>query len=128
MKTIVAALITFMAGALVAGAPQERKTTGVAGSWELTVKGPAAHGDMTATMELQQDGRKVSGRLTAHGNTHPLAGEFNDGELSLHTTDTPDHHAITLTANLGDDGRLTGYLSGPMGDMQWTASKIKDKH
>ncbi|MBA2305683.1 MAG: hypothetical protein H0W08_24040 [Acidobacteria bacterium] len=97
----------------------------VAGQWNLNVKGPAAHGDMAATMELQQDGKKVTGNFAAHGNEHTLAGELADGTLTLATTDTPADQGIEFNAKLKDDGTLAGYLSGPMGDMQWTASRAK---
>jgi hypothetical protein len=99
---------------------------GVAGKWNLNVKGPAAHGDMAATMLLEQDGKKVSGTLAAHGNEHTLAGEFVDGSLTLKTTDTAADHALELSAKLKKDGTLAGYLSGPMGDMQWTGARAKD--
>ena len=101
------------------------KGEGIAGAWELVVKGPAAHGDLTATMELEQDGTKVTGALTAHGRTHSLAGQFGNGELTLQTTDTSADHVMSLTARLNDDGTLAGYLSSSMGDMQWTAARTK---
>ena len=124
MRTFVTACVVLFAAAIAVTA-QAKKTESVSGAWELTVKGPAAHGDLTATMDLQQDGKKVTGSFTAHGNTHTLAGEFSNGELSLQTTDTPADHGLTLNAKLTDDGRLSGYLSSSMGDMQWTASRVK---
>ena len=84
---------------------------------------PAAHGELTAVMELAQAGSKVTGTFTAHGNTHKLAGRFDSGELSLETIDTPADHTMTLTAKLREDGTLAGYLSSSRGDMQWTASR-----
>jgi hypothetical protein len=120
MKTIIAGCIVALAAAGAAGAQETRKSDGVAGTWELTVKGPAAHGDLTATMELQQEGKKVTGSFNAHGSTHTVEGEFSEGELSLETTDTPADHSMTLNGRLTDTGRLTGYLSSSMGDMQWT--------
>jgi len=52
-----------------------------------------------------------------------LKGEFSEATLTLDTTDTPADKGITFTAKLKDDGSLAGYLSGPMGDMQWTATR-----
>jgi hypothetical protein len=124
MKTIVTACVVLLAAVVSVGAQEKRSPKGVAGAWEMTVKGPAAHGDMTATMELEQEDSKVTGRLTAHGSTHALAGEFKDGELSLETTDTTADHEMTLKARLSEDGRLNGYLSSSMGDMQWTAARV----
>ena len=110
--------------ALTAGAAAwQAKAANVAGNWEMTVKGPAAHGDLTAVMQLEQDNKKVTGSFTAHGNTHTVAGEFSEGELKLETTDTPADRGMSLRARLRDDGTLAGYLSSGMGDMQWTASR-----
>jgi hypothetical protein len=33
---------------------------------------------------------------------------------------------MTLSAVL-KDGALKGYISGPMGDLQWTAERVKSK-
>jgi hypothetical protein len=98
----------------------------VNGKWNMNVKGPAAHGDMAATMMLAQTGEKVTGTFSAHGNEHQLAGTYKDGTLELSTTDTPADRSLTLTAKMQDGGTLSGYLSGPMGDMKWTASRAKD--
>ena len=122
---IITTSMVLLAVAVGLTAQASRNSDGVAGTWEVVVKGPAAHGDLTATMELQQDGTKVTGTLTAHGATHSLAGEFTNGELALETTDNDKDHEMTLNARLADDGTLSGYLSGPMGDMRWTASRTK---
>ena len=53
-----------------------------------------------------------------------LSGELNGEQLSLEATDTPADKALELTATLKEDGTLAGYLSGPMGDMTWTASRV----
>jgi len=109
-------------GAAAAGAQSKDGAT-VTGTWNLTVTGPAAHGDMPATMQLQQDGKNVTGTLSVHGTEHRLKGEFADSSLTLETTDTPADKSLSFSAKLKDDGTLAGYLSGPMGDMKWTGKK-----
>ena len=121
MKLTIAAWMVLLTVGLAAQAG--RSAQDVTGAWELTIKGPAAHGDLTATMDLEQKGTKVKGRFTAHGNTHGLTGEFTNDELSLQTTDTPTDHSMTLNAKFTEDGTLAGYLSSSMGDMKWTASR-----
>lgn len=96
----------------------------VSGTWTMTVKG-SPHGDMSATLTLQQDGKKVTGTMEAHNNEHGVSGEFENGTLRLTIEREAQEHA-TLTAKLNDDGTLAGYISGPMGDMQWTATRSKD--
>jgi hypothetical protein len=128
MKTTlvwIAALVV-TSTAIVAAQGGQKDAPQVDGTWTMSVEGPAAHGSMTATLVLTQTGAKVAGSLTAHGNEHTLAGELADGALTLETTDTPADHVITLNATLQGDGTLSGYLSGPMGDMKWTASRAKD--
>ena len=126
MKTMFMALVVFVAG--VAALAQGSSTSNgreIAGTWEVTVKGPAAHGDLSATLDLQQQGKKVTGTFVAHGNTHNVAGEFDNGELAVETTETVHDKVISLTGRLKDDGTMAGYLSSAMGDMQWTASRVK---
>lgn len=122
-----AAAAAVVAAATVGAQAGPKQDTGIAGTWTLTVKGPAAHGDMQATMELRQDGRKVTGTFVAHGKEQAVKGTFEDNTLSLETTETSDHHAVTFTAKLKDDGSLAGYLSGPVGDMEWTGRRNAER-
>ena len=123
MQSILAACVVI--AAMTGVTAQDRAAESIAGAWELVVKGPAAHGDLTATMELEQTGSRVTGSFTAHGRSHKVAGQYSNRELSLSTTDTADDHSMSLTARLKDDDSLAGYLSSSMGDMQWTASRVK---
>ena len=129
MRTIASvcvALVTVI-GAVGAQTPAKTAAT-VGGTWNVAVKGPAAHGDLEATMQLKQEGKAVSGTFSAHGTEHTLKGEFTDATLTLETTDTPANNGLTFTGKLKDDGSMAGYLSGPMGDMQWTASRAAAQH
>jgi hypothetical protein len=123
MKKLVIVWMALFAVSAALTARETKAAADVSGVWDLAVKGPAAHGGMNATLELHQEGKKVTGSLAAHGNRHTLAGEFADGELALEATDVPADKALTLNAKLKDDGTLAGYLSGPMGDMQWTGQR-----
>jgi hypothetical protein len=116
----VAVLVAIFAGTVGASGDP------VSGKWDMNVKGPAAHGDLAATMVLTHTDGKVTGTFSAHGNEHKLAGTFKAGTLQLETTDTPADRSLSLTAKVQEDGTLSGYLSGPMGDMKWTASRAKD--
>lgn len=96
---------------------------GVAGTWTLTVKGPAAHGDLTATLTLEQDGKTISGQFAVHGNEHALKGGYDGTTLTLESPEGPSDRSLSLTAKLKDDGTLAGYLSSPMGDMPFTGKR-----
>ena len=121
IATVCAALVTVVS-MLSAQAPAQTTAT-VGGTWSVAVKGPAAHGDMQATMQLKQEGKAITGTFSVHGTEHALKGEFTDATLTPASTDTPPDNGLTFTAKLKDDGSLAGYLSGPMGDMQWTATR-----
>jgi hypothetical protein len=93
----------------------------VHGSWTITADTP--HGRISMPLVLKQDGKNVTGTVgTPHGDM-PIEGEFADRSLKLATTVESDR--ITLTATLKDDDTLAGSLSGPRGDMEWTAERDK---
>jgi len=97
----------------------------VTGTWTMTVLG-SPHGDMTMGLTLKQDGTKVTGTLASPHGEMAVTGEFADGDLSL-ATGGGDDEKLTFSAKLKDDGTLAGYLSSPMVDMKWTASRAEDK-
>jgi hypothetical protein len=125
-RLIVLVALSVLAPAAFA-ADAAKKPASVAGGWDMTVKGPPAHGDMAATLQLKQEGVKVTGTFTFtfNGKTQPLAGKLVDGALSLETTDTAADKALSFTAQL-KDGALAGSVSTPMGDMRWTAVRAKE--
>ena len=120
MKTLAAAVAVL---ALAAGA--SAAAPGVTRTWSVAVDGP--HGAATMSLILKQDDRKVTGTfVSGHGHDLALDGEFADGTLKLESTDHGDSKVI-FNATLKEDGTLAGYVSGPMGDMKWTAERVKDK-
>ena len=104
---------------------QAQKDGSLAGKWDVVVKG-TPHGDIAATMVLKQDGEKMSGSFSAHGNDHALEGTLKNGALELAATDMPADTRLTLSGKVQKDGTLAGYLSGPVADAKWTASRAKD--
>ena len=94
----------------------------VTGTWTMTVEG-SPHGTMTTGLTLKQDGTKVTGTFsTGHSPDMTVSGEFANSELKLETPADGDSK-IVFTAKLKEDGTLAGFLSSPMGDMKWTASR-----
>ena len=83
------------------------------------------HGSVVMTLALKQDGAKVTGTLTSdHTGELTMRGEFADGKLKLETVE--GNAQITLEGTL-KDGALAGYMSTEMGDMNWTATRARDK-
>ena len=126
--SMIGILVAALALTLTADERQAKKDSPtVGGNWTMTVKAQGAHGEMTASLALTQQGKKITGRFVAHGSDRPIAGEFADAKLKVATTDGEPDSRITLTASLKDDNTLAGYVSGPMGDLQWTAVRAKAK-
>src|SRR4051812_42172592 len=97
------------------------------GTWTMNVTG-GPHGDATMGLTLEQDGSKVTGTFASgHAADMPVSGEFKDGTLKLQTQADKEGDAITFNAKLRDDGTLAGYISSPMGDMKWTATRAEAK-
>jgi hypothetical protein len=122
MKTLTSAIaILALAVATATGAPS------VAGTWSVAVV-DSPHGPAAISLALQQDGTRVTGTFAISGHAPDMAleGEFVDGVLKLETTGDGDHKVI-FNAKLKDDGTLAGSVSGPMGEMQWTAERVKDR-
>ena len=120
MKRASIVIVTFVAAATLLAAAT------VTGAWTMKVEG-SPHGDMTAGLTLKQDGTKVTGTFSS-GHTPDMAvsGEFADGQLKIQTAGEGDDK-ILFTAKLKDDGTLAGVISMPLGDMKWTAVRVKDK-
>jgi hypothetical protein len=96
----------------------------VSGTWTMTVQG-SPHGDMAMGLTLEQKGTKVTGTFASPHGGMAVAGEFVDGTLSI-ATGGSDDEKIIFSAKLKDDGTLAGYISSPMGDMKWTASRVEE--
>jgi hypothetical protein len=98
----------------------------VDGTWTGLIAG-TPHGDLTMTMTLEQDGNKVTGTLTTEVTGRlSLSGDLTDGTLTLSTA--PDAEpSFTMSGSLKEDGKLSGSLSTHMGDMTWSAERVKDK-
>jgi hypothetical protein len=120
MKTLVAAAVAVLA--LTAGA--RGAAPDLTGTWTLAVEGP--HGSTGMSLVLKQKAEQVTGTfVTGHGPDLTLTGGFSGGTLKLESAEEGDHKVI-FNAKLKDDGTLAGYVSGPMGDMKWTAARAKD--
>jgi hypothetical protein len=124
-RMALATLVLTFAWATSATLAQEQKSGSLTGKWDVMVKG-SPHGDMAATMLLKQDGEKVTGSFSAHGNEHTLEGTLTKGALELAATDMPADTRLVLSGKVQKDGTLSGYLSGPVADAKWTASRAKD--
>ena len=98
----------------------------VTGRWSMTVEG-SPHGTMTMGLTLEQSGEKVTGTFASPHGDMPVSGDFIDGTLTLATKAEGDTTEISFNAKLKEDDTLSGYLSSGMGDMTWTATRVKER-
>ncbi len=139
MRTSVLIVAVVVALSLVAGSAQagpgparqqdpnkdQKAPVSLAGNWNMSVNGP--QGPMPVGMSLAQDGKKITGTLSSQMGETPLEGEFAEGKLSFWITfqTSGGDMQITFTGTLKEDGTLEGTLTGQMGDMTWTAERVK---
>lgn len=123
---IIAGLMATAAGPLSAQKEKKAAEPGVAGRWTMTVDG-GPHGAVSMGLALKQEGRKVTGIFSSPHGDMTVEGEFTEGALKLATTGGDADSQITFDARLKEDGTLAGYLSSQMGDMKWTAERVKEK-
>ena len=120
MKRLMAVIVLAAAG--IAGAA----AADVTGTWTMKVTG-GPHGDATMGLVLKQQGTEVTGTFSSgHAADMAVHGEFTDGTLKI-ATGGEEHGKIIFEAKLKADGTLGGYISSPVGDMRWTATRDEGK-
>src|SRR4051812_11935710 len=121
MKRALTTAAAIVAMTLAAFAASAEPT--LTGNWTMAVEG-GPHGNATMALALKQDGDKVTGSfVTGHTADMPIAGTFVNGELKLETTSGEADSKVIFGGRLKEDGTLAGYISSPVGDMKWTASR-----
>ena len=125
---LVVSLVMFVVVSSVLTAQQsapQKTAPSVAGKWNMSVQ--SDQGEMAAMFTINLDGKKVTGTLNSdHTGEVPLEGTFEDGTLAFTVTVHAENPAqLNVVGKLKDDGTLTGKLTGPMGELAWTATRAK---
>lgn len=96
------------------------------GKWTMSLEGP--QGPMTIAVVFKLDGTKVTGTLTSQMGETALEGQYVDGVLSFGITFDGGGGSmqISFSGKLSDENTLAGALSGPMGEIPWTAVRVKE--
>ena len=134
MTMVAVALFTLAVSGQAMRASQEKQeprkdgqaAANVTGKWSLSIETP--QGPMTVAMVLKQEGTKVTGTLASPQGETALDGQFVDGALTFGITFEGGGGSMQLSfsAKLAADGSLAGVMSGPMGEIPWTAVRVKD--
>jgi hypothetical protein len=73
----------------------------VAGVWKMSLETP--HGLMPGTMQVKQDGAKISGSVDVeHMGTMALTGEVAGGKISF-SLEIPSNEKVTFTGTIAGD-------------------------
>ena len=111
-------------------APQEPKKdlskVAIDGKWNMSLDGP--QGPMAILMTLKLDGTKVTGSLNSQMGDTPLEGQYAEGVLNFGITFDGGGGSmqIAFAGKLTDENTMAGSLSGPMGDIPWSAVRVKE--
>ena len=114
MKKLFVGLMFTMVLALSAASLYAQQS--VAGKWIMSVQG------MSLSLEIAQNGEKISATLDSPHGVIPLTGEFSKGKLSLSGVSTESHPVQFVgSATLKADGSLGGSVSVNQMEMSFTA-------
>jgi hypothetical protein len=105
--------------------PEEKAPAALTGKWDMTID--TDQGAMQSTLEVKQDGKKVTGTLTSPQGAGPIEGEYADGKLTFSMSfDSPNGSIqIGFNATMKPDGSLAGTLDFGGGQIPWRAVRAK---
>lgn len=128
---VVAMVVGFsMQSVWASQAPQEPKKdlskVAIDGKWNMSLEGP--QGPMSILMTLKLDGTKVTGSLNSQMGDTPLEGQYAEGVLNFGISFDGGGGSmqIAFAGKLTDENTMAGSLSGPMGDIPWSAVRVKE--
>jgi hypothetical protein len=130
LVTMVAIVIGMLASVSAMPASQDPakdlSKVSIAGKWTMSLESP--QGPMSIAVVLKVDGTKVTGTLTSQMGETPLEGTYAEGVLNFGITFEGGGNSmqIAFAGKLTDENTLAGSLSGPMGDIPWSAVRIKE--
>lgn len=78
---LVISMVVFSAPGMSAQAGAGREAGSVAGAWGLTLESP--HGAIQFTLQLKQEGSKLSGTAEHEGQLHPLTGSVQKNQIGF---------------------------------------------
>ncbi len=106
---------------------KDKAAVNVAGKWTITME--MSMGTATPSLELKQDGTKITGSYTGRYGTFPLEGTLKDRNIEFSFQMGAEGQTVTMSfaGEVAADGQtMKGTASlGEMGDATWSAKKEK---
>ena len=125
----VVSLLVVTAGIAVSGQQQSKPETpaSVAGKWAMTLE--MSMGTGTPTLELKQDGEKITGTYTGRYGTFALEGAIKGRAIEFAVTMSAEDQTVTMrfAGEVAADGQTmkgTAALAD-LGEATWSAKKEK---
>ncbi len=119
--TVVAASV----GAAQGGAQEKKAAPNVTGKWAMTLE--MSMGTATPSLDLKQDGTKITGTYTGRYGTFDLQGTLKDRAIQFSFNMSAEGETVTMTfaGEVAEDGQtMKGTATlGEMGDATWSAKK-----
>jgi hypothetical protein len=110
--------------------PDDKKAPlSIAGKWAMTLE--MAMGNGTPSLELKQDGEKLTGTYTGRYGAAPIVGTLRDHSIEFKVNIVAEGTEVEMlfTGEVTSDGAsMRGDASlGPAGDATWLARKQKSQ-
>jgi len=129
-SAIVVVVLALAVGLAAQDKPQQKPdkaAENVAGKWAMTLE--MSMGTGTPTLDLKQDGEKLTGTYTGRYGTFDLQGSVKERAIQFSFTMGAEGQSVTMsfTGEIAQDGQsMKGSASmGDMGDATWTAKREK---
>jgi hypothetical protein len=123
----VATLMTVTVGLTVAAQQQSKPETAasVAGKWAMVLE--MSMGTGTPTLDLKQEGEKITGTYTGRYGTFPLRGTIKGRAIEFEVALVAEGRSFTMNfaGEVAEDGKtMKGTASlGELGGATWSAKK-----
>ncbi len=107
--------------------PDSKAPPNIAGKWTMTLE--MSMGTATPTLELKQDGEKITGTYTGRYGTFPLQGTLSGTAIVISVTMTAEGESVEMTfsgeVTAGAQTMKGNASLGGMGEATWSAKKDK---
>lgn len=108
-------------------AQKDKVPVNVAGKWAMTLE--MSMGTSTPSLELKQDGAKISGTYTGRYGSFPLEGTVAGRALAFSFSMSAEGQSVAMTFQgevAADTLSMKGTATlGEMGEATWTAKKLQ---
>jgi hypothetical protein len=135
-KFLVVVVVLMFAVVLAAGVQQQGKpeqkpknkaTPSVTGKWTMTLE--MSMGTGTPTLDLKQDGEKITGTYTGRYGTFQLEGTLKERAIQFSFTMVAEGESVTMSfaGEVAEDGQTMkgNAVIGELGDATWSAKREK---